>query len=84
MEIQQAVVHHTRGQTIPFLHRAKKQLFNFSMIIFLNRNDKEWPHTRQIKIGSRSQHRGKTSAHAQAQEDDEEFKCQIVNKNMAI
>jgi hypothetical protein len=33
---------------------------------------------------SLSQHRGKTSAHAWAQKSGEEFKCQIVNKNMAI
>jgi hypothetical protein len=31
------------------------------------------------------QHRGKTSAHAWGtKKDGEEFKCQIVNKNMAI
>jgi hypothetical protein len=41
MEIQQAVVHHKRGQTIQFLHRTKKQLFSFSMILFLNRNDEK-------------------------------------------
>jgi hypothetical protein len=39
MEIQQAVVHHKRGWTIQFLHRTKEQLFSFSMILFLNRND---------------------------------------------
>jgi hypothetical protein len=37
--IQQAVVHHKRGKTIQFLHRTKEQLFSFSMILFLNRND---------------------------------------------
>jgi hypothetical protein len=31
------------------------------------------------------EHRGKTSAHAWGKKKDgEEFKCQIVNKNMAI
>ena len=54
MEIQQAVVHHKRGQTIQFLHRTKEQLFSFSMILFLNRNDEKWPHTRQIKIAGRN------------------------------
>ena len=50
MEIQQAVVHHVRGKTIQFLHRTKEQLFSFSMILFLHRNDEKWPHTRQIKL----------------------------------
>jgi hypothetical protein len=54
MEIQQAVVHHKHGQTIQFLHRTKEQLFSFSMILFLNRNDEKWPHTRQIKISGRN------------------------------
>ena len=40
--------------TIQFLHRTKEQLFSFSMIRFLNRNDEKWPHTRQIKIASRN------------------------------
>ena len=30
------------------------QLFSFSMILFLNRNDEKWPHTRQIKIACRN------------------------------
>jgi hypothetical protein len=55
MEIQQAVVHQKHGQTIQFLHRTKEQLFSFSMILFLNRNDEKWPHTRQIKIAGRNQ-----------------------------
>ena len=50
----QAVVHHKRGQTIKFLHKTKEQLFSFSMILFLNRNDEKWPHTRQIKIAGRN------------------------------
>jgi hypothetical protein len=54
MEIQQAVVHHKRGETIKFLHTTKEQLFSFSMILFLNRNDEKWPHTRQIKIAGRN------------------------------
>jgi hypothetical protein len=54
MEIQQAVMHHKRGQTIQFLHRMKEQLFSFSMILFLNRNDQKWPRTRQIKIAGRN------------------------------
>ena len=54
MEIQQAVVHHKRGYTIKFLHKTKEQLFSFSMILFLNRNDEKWPHTRQIKIAGRN------------------------------
>ena len=50
MEIQQAVVHHKRGQTIQFLtYRTKEQLFSFSMILFLNRNDEKWPHTVLVK-----------------------------------
>jgi hypothetical protein len=28
------------------------------MIIFLNRNDEKWPHTRQIKIAGRNHIRG--------------------------
>ena len=36
-----------------FLHRTKEQLIIFSMILFLNRNDEKWPHTRQIKISGR-------------------------------
>jgi hypothetical protein len=28
--------------------------FSFSMILFLNRNDEKWPHTRQIKIAGRN------------------------------
>jgi hypothetical protein len=32
----------------------KEQLFSFSMIPFLNRNDEKWPHTRQIKIVGRN------------------------------
>jgi hypothetical protein len=32
----------------------KEQLFSFSMIPFLNRNDAKWPHTRQIKIVGRN------------------------------
>jgi hypothetical protein len=32
----------------------KEQLFSFSMILFLNRNDEKWPHTRQIKIAGRN------------------------------
>ena len=54
MEIQQAVVHHKLGQPIQFLHRTKELLFSFSMILFLNRNDKKWPHIRQIKIACRN------------------------------
>ena len=54
MEIQQAVEHHKLNKTIQFLHRTKEQLFSFSMIHFLNRNDKKWPHTRQIKIVGRN------------------------------
>ena len=54
MEIQQAVVHHKCGQTIQFLHSTKEQLFSFSMILFLTRNDEKWPHTRQIKIAGRN------------------------------
>jgi hypothetical protein len=54
IEIQQAVVHHKRGWTIQFLHRTKEQLCSFSMIIFLNRNDEKWTHTRQIKISARN------------------------------
>jgi hypothetical protein len=54
MEIQQAVVHHKRGKTIKFLHRTKEQLFSFSMILFLSRNDEKWPHTRQIKVAGRN------------------------------
>jgi hypothetical protein len=53
-EIQQAVVHHKRGETIQFLHRTKEQLFSISMILFLNRNDEKWPHTHQIKIAGRN------------------------------
>ena len=53
MEIQQAVVHHKLSKTIQFLHRTKELLFSFS-IPFLNRNDKKWPHTRQIKITGRN------------------------------
>ena len=51
MEIQQAVVHHKRGQTIQFLHRTKERLFSFSMILFLNRNDGKWAngHIRLVK-----------------------------------
>jgi hypothetical protein len=54
MEVQPAVVRHKRGYTIQFLHRTKEQLFSFSMILFLNRNDEKWPHTRQIKISCRN------------------------------
>jgi hypothetical protein len=54
MDIQLAVVHHKRGYTIQFLHRTKEQLFGFSMILFLNRSDEKWPHTRQIKIAGRN------------------------------
>jgi hypothetical protein len=50
MEIQQAVVHHKLNQTFRFLHRTKELLFSFSMIYFLNRNDENWPYTRQIKM----------------------------------
>jgi hypothetical protein len=32
----------------------KEQLFSFSMILFLNRNDEKLPHTRQIKIAGRN------------------------------
>jgi hypothetical protein len=32
----------------------KEQLFSFSMILFLNRNDEKWPHSRQIKIAGRN------------------------------
>ena len=32
----------------------KEQLFSFSMILFLNRNDQKWPRTRQIKIAGRN------------------------------
>jgi hypothetical protein len=28
--------------------------FSFSMILFLNRNDEKWAHTRQIKIAGRN------------------------------
>jgi hypothetical protein len=52
MEIQQAVVHHKLNQTFRFLHRTKELLFSFSMIYFLNRNDENWPYTRQIKINT--------------------------------
>jgi hypothetical protein len=59
MEIQQAVVHHKCGNTIEFLHRTKEQLFSFSMILFLNRDDEKWlhtvSHTRQIEIADRNQ-----------------------------
>jgi hypothetical protein len=32
----------------------KEQLFSISMILFLNRNDEKWPHTRQIKFAGRN------------------------------
>jgi hypothetical protein len=31
-----------------------EQLFSFLMMLFLNRNDEKWPHTRQIKISGRN------------------------------
>jgi hypothetical protein len=37
-----------------------------------------------LKAWREGQHRGKTSAHARAQKNGEEFNCQIVNKNIAI
>jgi hypothetical protein len=54
MEIRQAVVHQKLSYTIQYLHRTKELLYSFSMIPFLNRNDKKWPHTRQIKIVGRN------------------------------
>jgi hypothetical protein len=48
MEIKQAVAHHKRG------HKTKELLFSFSIILFLNRNDRKWPHARQIKIAGQN------------------------------
>jgi hypothetical protein len=53
MEIQQAVVHHKQFNFY-IGHRTKEQLFSFSMILFLHRNDEKWPHARQIKIAGRN------------------------------
>ena len=36
------------------LHKTKEQLLSFTMILFLNRNDENWPDTRQIKIAGRN------------------------------
>ena len=55
MEIQQAIVHHKRGyKQLNFYIRRKNSYFSFSMILFLNRNDEKWLHTRQIKISGRN------------------------------
>jgi hypothetical protein len=42
------------GLNNSILHREKEQLFSFPTILFLNRNDEKWPHTRQIKIACRN------------------------------